>query len=187
MSLPVLRQTADDKRHVDYRRNVNCNYEDADNGEEICASAFIGQYLYELWKNQCLCDVRIRVGKSSYLAHKIVLAAFSEVFCPNEPQKMPSLCFDVPHSTPDAVYQILLYLYTSEMELTDGILEEVLNAANFMGIWEVICLIKEILSKPTFDNFAVSSKPTFDNFAVSSKPTFDNFVVSSKPTFNNFA
>ncbi|KAK6995456.1 myoneurin [Biomphalaria glabrata] len=147
--------TADDKRHVDYRRNVNCNYEDADNGEEICASAFIGQYLYELWKNQCLCDVRIRVGKSSYLAHKIVLAAFSEVFCPNEPQKMPSLCFDVPHSTPDAVYQILLYLYTSEMELTDGILEEVLNAANFMGIWEVICLIKEILSKPTFDNFAL--------------------------------
>ncbi|KAK0041668.1 myoneurin [Biomphalaria pfeifferi] len=179
--------TADDKRHVDYRRNVNCNYEDADNGEEICASAFVGQYLYELWKNQCLCDVRIRVGKSSYLAHKIVLAAFSEVFCPNEPQKMPSLCFDVPHSTPDAVYQILLYLYTSEMELTDGILEEVLNAANFMGIWEVICLIKEILSKPTFDNFAVSSKPTFDNFALTSKPTFDNFALTSKPTFDNFA
>ncbi|CAL1539280.1 unnamed protein product, partial [Lymnaea stagnalis] len=87
------------------------------------------------------------------MAHKIVLAAFSDVFCPNEPRKMPSLCFDIPNSTPDAVYQILLYLYTSEMELTDGILEEVLNAATFMGIWEVICLIKEILSKPTFENF----------------------------------
>ncbi|KAH9512541.1 hypothetical protein Btru_038745 [Bulinus truncatus] len=145
----------EDRRHVDYRRNVNSNYEDTENADDICASAFIGQYLYELWKNQCLCDVRIRVGKSSYLAHKIVLAAFSDVFCPNEPQKMPSLCFDIPNSTPDAVYQILLYLYTSEMELTDGILEEVLNAACFMGIWEVICLIKEILSKPTFENFGL--------------------------------
>ncbi|XP_059165485.1 uncharacterized protein LOC131948034 [Physella acuta] len=143
-----------DKRHEDYKQNINSNYED-DGGDEICASAFIGQYLYELWKNQCLCDVRIRVGKSSYLAHKIVLAAFSDVFCPNEPQKLPSLCFDIPNSTPEAVYQILLYLYTSEMELTDGILEEVLNAACFMGIWEVICLIKEILSKPTFENFGM--------------------------------
>ncbi|GFO20561.1 kelch-like protein 9 [Plakobranchus ocellatus] len=140
--------------HMDFGFNVNSNYEGSEEGEGAnVGSRFIGQYFLELWKNQCLCDVRLRVGNWSYLAHKIVLAAFSDYFCPNDPHCMPSVCFDIPNATPDAVHQILSYLYTSEMEITDYTLESVLCAAESLGVSEVINLVKEILENPTPENF----------------------------------
>ncbi|GFR88224.1 kelch-like 31 [Elysia marginata] len=140
--------------HIHSGFNINSNYEGDDAGENgMTGSRFIGQYFLELWKNQCLCDVRLRVGNWSYLAHKIVLAAFSDFFCPNDPHCMPSICFDIPNATPDAVHQILLYLYTSEMEITDYSLDSVLCAAESLGVSEVINLVKEILENPTPDNF----------------------------------
>ena len=51
--------------------------------------------------------------------------------------------------------QILLYLYTSEMEITDYTLESVLCAAESLGVSEVINLVKEILENPTPENFEV--------------------------------
>ncbi|RUS86071.1 hypothetical protein EGW08_006164, partial [Elysia chlorotica] len=140
--------------HKDSGFNINFNYEGSEEGDGgTFGSRFIGQYFLELWKNQCLCDVRLRVGNWSYLAHKIVLAAFSDFFCPNDPHCMPSICFDIPNATPDAVHQILLYLYTSEMEITDHTLDSVLCAAQSLGVTEVVNLVKEILDNPTAENF----------------------------------
>uniref|UniRef100_A0A2C9LUZ0 BTB domain-containing protein n=1 Tax=Biomphalaria glabrata TaxID=6526 RepID=A0A2C9LUZ0_BIOGL len=121
-------------------------------------NTFIGEYLYKLWKNECLCDVKVTVEDVDFFVHKLVLAAFSNVFCPSTPQPPPSVCFNVPCSTPDAVNQIFNYIYTSSMELKDDLLEPILSAAIFMGISEVIEVINEILMKPTMENLELYIK-----------------------------
>ncbi|XP_012938995.1 uncharacterized protein LOC101856028 [Aplysia californica] len=139
----------------DISTNKNNIYPECRVNNQQCdpkGSTFIGEYLFELWKNQCLCDVKLKVGSQCFLAHKLVLAAFSDVFCPSQPQIPPTVCIDVPSTTPEALYQILMYLYTSEMHLTDTTLEPVLSAACFMGITDVVDMVKSILDRPTKEN-----------------------------------
>ncbi|XP_012940599.1 uncharacterized protein LOC101848445 [Aplysia californica] len=143
--------------HFTLSQNINTNYEQFDLQKELVSncensSTFIGEYLLKLWRSQCLCDVQVQVGQDCFMAHKLVLAAFSDVFCPTTPQPPPSVCFNIPDSSPEAVYQIFRYLYTSSMELRDELLEATLSAALFMGITEVVDVVKDILEKPTVEN-----------------------------------
>ncbi|CAG5130928.1 unnamed protein product, partial [Candidula unifasciata] len=140
----------DRSRPRDY--NINFNSEDG-HEEGVSFNSFIGYYLCELWKNQCLCDVRIKVGNTSFLAHKIVLAAFTDIFCPDDPHQIPTVSFDIPDVTEEAVSLILQYLYTSKMEVTDSVLESVYTAASILEIGEITDLVVELLSKPTVQNF----------------------------------
>ncbi|GFS20204.1 kelch 12-like protein [Elysia marginata] len=113
---------------------------------------FIGDYLCSLWKKQVLCDVRVNVNNTHFLAHKLVLAAFSDIFTPTTPYPEPTLQFTVPNAYPESVYRVFKYIYTANMDVRDDQLEETLNVGTFLGINEIKDVILEILSRPTLDN-----------------------------------
>ncbi|RUS73543.1 hypothetical protein EGW08_018701 [Elysia chlorotica] len=120
--------------------------------DEDVGHYFIGDYLHTLWKKQVLCDVRIDVNNVHFLAHKLVLAAFSDVFTPTTPYPQPTLQFTVPNSSPEAVYRVFKYIYTASMDVRDNQLEETLHVGLFLGISEIKDVILEILSQPTLEN-----------------------------------
>ncbi|GFO47865.1 myoneurin [Plakobranchus ocellatus] len=142
------------------RLNRNSSYQKTREDRLLQAGHyFIGDYLLNLWKKQVLCDVRVNVNNVHFLAHKIVLAAFSDVFTPTTPYPEPTLQFTIPNSTPEAVYRVGLrvfkYIYTATMDVKDTELEDTLRVGVFLGITEVKDVILEILSKPTIDNVEV--------------------------------
>ncbi|CAG5116962.1 unnamed protein product, partial [Candidula unifasciata] len=73
--------------------------------ESCVNSTFMGEYLRCLWTNQFLCDVRVTVGDEEILVHKLVLAAYSSVFCPPTTRPEPTVSFQIEKSTPEAVRQ----------------------------------------------------------------------------------
>ncbi|BFZ02273.1 hypothetical protein BsWGS_05311 [Bradybaena similaris] len=132
---------------------------DSTTGIEDCINtSFMGEYLRCLWNNQALCDVRVVVGDEEMMVHKLVLAAYSFIFCPPSIRPVPTHNVEISNSTPEAVRQIFSYMYTHNMLVTEDILQPVLNAAMALGAQEIVDVVKHILSYPTMENVNRYSK-----------------------------
>lgn len=109
----------------------------------------LNTFLYNLWSNQQLCDIVIKVNGKEYLAHKLALAAYSEKFTSRycERQRLPASLSEINllNSTAEAVEELLNYIYTNQLRITDLNVEALIICAKQLGVTSALNLCKQYL------------------------------------------
>ncbi|XP_033746483.1 kelch-like protein 17 [Pecten maximus] len=114
----------------------------------------LSNFLLNLWRRQEMCDIVIRVGGMEYKAHKLALAAYSDKFTSQYCERLPTSISEVnlSASSREAVEEVLLYIYTSELNLTMDNIDAVIGCSRQLGIHSALNLCKQFLLDFTPDN-----------------------------------
>lgn len=101
-----------------------------------------------------MCDIVIRVGGTEYKAHKLALAAYSDKFTSQYCERLPTSISEVnlSSSSREAVEEVLLYIYTSELNLTMDNIDAVIGCCRQLGIQSALNICKKFLLDFTTDN-----------------------------------
>ena len=94
------------------------------------------KYMQNLWQNNRLCDVVLECHGGNLHAHRVALGAYSEKLS-NSFADYPMtelLTINVKEFSKAAVHVILVFIYTTELNVTDGNVGEVLNCASELEI-----------------------------------------------------
>lgn len=109
----------------------------------------LNTFLFNLWSNQQLCDIVIRVNGKEYLAHKLALAAYSEKFTSRycERQRLPASLSEINllNSTAEAVEEVLNYIYTNQLRITDLNVDALIVCAKQLGVSAALSMCKQYL------------------------------------------
>ncbi|CAF0784486.1 unnamed protein product [Didymodactylos carnosus] len=140
--------------------NIFCNNKDSSiNPASECHAAYLVKVLSGLWKEGKMTDLVIIVGEKKYLAHKLALALFSPKFrqefeqlekCEQTKLGSSDIELKLSRSTPQAIEQILVYIYTSRIDLSPENVGCILTAAKELDIENIIHLAKEYLNHFSF-------------------------------------
>ena len=108
----------------------------------------------ELWTQQKMCDVIIPVDKGELKAHKIALGAFSESLTKkfSEFPQGEVMCIDMSDFSHGTIRAVLNFLYTTEINITEGNVGSILRCANELGIEILIHICKNYLNNINPDN-----------------------------------
>ncbi|CAF2457398.1 unnamed protein product [Rotaria sp. Silwood2] len=104
--------------------------------------------LAQMWKESRFCDLMLVVDGSEYLAHRIVLAAFS----PKYRAFFRERCTDfvtrthLRHTSHKGLQLVLNFLYTGELTLTFRNVNDILNCAKELDIGKIFEICEEFLS-----------------------------------------
>ncbi|XP_044147772.1 myoneurin [Bufo gargarizans] len=90
-----------------------------------------------------LCDCAILIGDFQYKAHRNVLASFSEYFRTLFTDSSDcSVLLDQTQVTPDAFHTVLDFIYSGDLHFDRCHLEEVLTAAEYLRLEEVVLMCR---------------------------------------------
>ncbi|XP_050413538.1 kelch-like protein 20, partial [Patella vulgata] len=102
----------------------------------ITAVRDINQFLVDLWRNQQMCDLVLKVGRYELLAHKLALAAHSPQFAQQCIVEAPTgpceICLS--DTTVEATQEVLKYIYTKSITITDVNVDPVLSCVRQIGV-----------------------------------------------------
>ncbi|XP_021347664.1 kelch-like protein diablo [Mizuhopecten yessoensis] len=114
----------------------------------------LSKFLYNLWRNQEMCDIVIRVGDTEYKAHKLALAAYSDKFNSKYCERLQTSISEVnlSASSREAVEEVLQYIYTSKLNLTLDNVDDVIGCSSQLGINSALDICKSFLFNFTPDN-----------------------------------
>ncbi|VDI27305.1 Hypothetical predicted protein [Mytilus galloprovincialis] len=169
-------------------------------GKNTCNSANgneggkeLSEFLYDLWTQQQLCDIVIRVNGKEFLAHKLALAAHSEKFTSRycERQRLPSTLSEVNllNASIEATEDILNYIYTNQLKITDANVDTLLSCAKQLGVSAAIFLCRQHLVNFDSTNvlflMQIAEKHGFSDILEKMEASvYDNFSdISRKESF----
>ncbi|CAC5393671.1 KLHL9_13 [Mytilus coruscus] len=169
-------------------RKNTCN---SANGNE-CGKE-LSEFLYNLWTQQQLCDIVIRVNGKEFLAHKLALAAHSEKFTSRycERQRLPSTLSEVNllNASIEATEEILNFIYTNHLNITDANVDTLIGCAKQLGVSAAIFLCRQHLlnfdSKNVLCLMQIAEKHGFSDILQKMEASvYDNFSeISRKESF----
>lgn len=108
-------------------------------------------FLKSLWLTKTMCDLSIVANERKYCAHRLGLAMFSRKYrdefqrqLQTKDSSMYTICLK--NTTNNALEAILKYIYTAKIDINPSNVEELLAAANELGIDDLICMASDYLS-----------------------------------------
>ncbi|CAF1138783.1 unnamed protein product [Adineta steineri] len=103
--------------------------------------------LSQMWKESRFCDLMLVVDGSEYLAHRIVLAAFSRKYRTFFRERRTDFVTrtHLRHTTHKGLQLVLNFLYTGELTLTFRNINEILNCAKELDIEKIFEICEEFL------------------------------------------
>ncbi|XP_010784063.1 zinc finger and BTB domain-containing protein 48-like, partial [Notothenia coriiceps] len=95
------------------------------------------------------CDAVLNVGGGVvYLAHRSILACFSDLFQQSNIAAAPCMEFCLQECPKDGLELLLNFLYTGELKLEADNLEKVQHAAASLGVPEALSLCQQFKENP---------------------------------------
>ena len=94
------------------------------------------KYMQNLWQNNKLCDVILECNGGRLKAHKVALGAYSEKLSKNfaEFPITELLTIDLREFSKESVHVILLFVYTTELNISNMNVAEVLSCSAELDI-----------------------------------------------------
>ncbi len=118
--------SADNLHHSVSRENVH----------KAHMNATIVTFMHNMWRENKMCDVVLATADDDLFAHKLMLGAFSDILLStfsNEPHgRMPVI--NLPQYSTDIVHQILEFIYTSDITVTDTNISDLIGCAMQLDI-----------------------------------------------------
>ncbi|CAF0765374.1 unnamed protein product [Rotaria sordida] len=104
--------------------------------------------LVQMWKESRFCDLMLVVDGSEYLAHRIVLAAFSPKYRTFFRERRTDFVTrtHLRHTSHKGLQLVLNFLYTGELTLTFRNVNDILNCAKELDIGKIFEICEEFLS-----------------------------------------
>ncbi|CAF3587252.1 unnamed protein product [Rotaria sordida] len=104
--------------------------------------------LVQMWKESRFCDLMLVVDGSEYLAHRIVLAAFSPKYRTFFRERRTDFVTrtHLRHTSHKGLQLVLNFLYTGEFTLTFRNVNDILNCAKELDIGKIFEICEEFLS-----------------------------------------
>ena len=103
-----------------------------------------------LWRRKQLCDVALKVGNKTVLAHKVVLCTscdyFHDIFCGSDSPQEGVVELVLNGINEDATEAIIECIYTGKIKITDKTVRHILYAAHFLKIFSIEVSCTEFLS-----------------------------------------
>ncbi len=92
-------------------------------------------FMHNMWRGSKMCDVTLHTIDDNLLAHKVTLGAFSELLTKKFLEDPPGMStIDLGQCSTDIVKQILLFLYTMDITITESNMGEFIVCARQLGI-----------------------------------------------------
>lgn len=97
------------------------------------------KYMQDLWQDHKLCDVILECNGGRLNAHKVALGAYSEKLSKNfsEFPITELLTIDLREFSKESVYVVLVFVYTTELNINNKNVGEVLSCASELEITHV--------------------------------------------------
>lgn len=114
----------------------------------------LSDFLYNLWKNQSMCDMVIHLNGKDLMIHKIALAAHSEKFANLYCERIPAVMSEInlSNSTLDAAEEIMRFVYTYEINITPQNIDSLIVCSKQLGITEVYLRCKNYMKNFYHEN-----------------------------------
>ncbi|XP_075717697.1 myoneurin isoform X2 [Rhinoderma darwinii] len=124
--------------------------------------------LLDTLKNQrdagFLCDITIMIGDFQYKAHRNVLASFSEYFRALFKDTMDcSILLDQEQVTPVGFQTMLDFVYSGDLHFDRCHLEEILTAAEYLRLEEVVSMCRTKLDFAMMEKTCVTELPSLED------------------------
>jgi len=134
------RSTGEEPQYGEKSKETTVSHPDRVNSTDIDWARRVVNFMYNLWKNHEMCDVRLQTLNGEVLAHKLVLAAFvddtSRRHLASVVNHMVSL--DLQDYPSDVVIPVLSFLYTQNLNLSDENIRGTLGVGLRLGLDIVI-------------------------------------------------
>ena len=147
-SLALLRAKAKDGKASRNREKST------DDPTYIAGASRVLRYMFQMWREQHLCDVHLKVQGGDIYAHKAAMAAYSNVLG----ERFASMPFgntatiDLTDLPPETVLAVLEFIYTTDISISDANVGSLLFCASELGIEILVKLCMEHLSKISPEN-----------------------------------
>ncbi|CAF0832087.1 unnamed protein product [Didymodactylos carnosus] len=130
------------KGHDVHEKEIIYRFVNADNETEA------RKVLAQMWKESRFCDLMLVVDGSEYLAHRLVLAAFSPKFRAFFRERRTDFVTrtHLRHTSHKGLQLVLGFLYTGELTLTLKNVNDVLNCAKELDVKKIFEICEEFLS-----------------------------------------
>jgi len=145
-------------------RSTDGNWSNNKDTSYIAGARRVVDYMYDLWRQEKLCDLIIRVNDAEVKGHKLAVAAYSDTLAQQFYQFPPEeiVAIDLQQFSRDLVRSIVAFVYTTRIDITDQNIDDTLGCSLHMGIDVIINLCEDYLSHYAISNallyYAIAEK-----------------------------
>lgn len=93
-------------------------------------------FMHNMWRESKMCDVTLATKDDDLLAHKLILGAFSDLLvCKFSSESSGEMIvIDLPLCSTDIVQQVLNFIYTSNLIITDTNISDLIGCSMRLGV-----------------------------------------------------
>lgn len=128
---------------------INNSMINSDNVIHYIRSAFPINTLHQLYTNQQLCDVQVKIGSQSYHCHRIILAAsstyFLAMFTSNLTESHQSTV-EIKEADQEAISILIDYFYTGKIEINTNNVQSIAVTSSMLGVDEIVSVCCRFIS-----------------------------------------